>query len=488
MQHKWMFFGGQPPPIERSLFADRASPDKRESPLSRDKSPTWSRRSMGDATRSSSDMEELRSVLNRRLSLQTRGKKFRRAGTLQTHHTTHLPNSELFQPGEYIYPFELAIGNDMPESIDVQYGSVKWELEALVGRVGWFRPNLSGTKGVTLVRVPGEDSIERTEPIVHRKFWENSLRYELVISGRWFALGSRIPIAFTFTPLATVRCLRVEIALMEEVERFARHSNGLPSRIRRSIRLLERDENGTMSSAYPGSSVRTFFAGNPPDNKPEKAAPLVTMVQADDILHSPEGRTEIASMTWDFMAQLPNCNTTRETQPIHVDTASKHIQVRHSMKVYPSSHYTMRRNSLTCAYRSFCSSPCLTLTIPQIGNNRRLQSICPFASFPAMPLPPISTSPLTASWVPQTSSTTSVLSPRSHRLHPLVMIRQCVQLMTMTSCSKPDNHLHLQRTAASLQMARQQNVLDFDIRRSNTLPPPKSKIEGSNDQFRPSAL
>lgn len=227
----------------------------------------------------------------------------------------------------------------MPESINVQYGSVKWQLEALVGRTGWFSPNIAGTKEVTLVRVPGENSIERTEPIVHRKCGDDSLRYDIVISGKCFALGSQIPIAFTFTPLATVRCLRVEMALTEEVERYATDSNSLPSRYRRSIRWLERDEDGTISTAFLGSSVKPFFAKKPDDNEHEKVAPRVTIAQQNNTINSPEAQTEIVTSTWDFLIQLPKCDTIKEHERIHVDTISKHIQVRHWIKVFPSSYH-----------------------------------------------------------------------------------------------------------------------------------------------------
>ena len=337
MQHTWNFFDAQAPPTERPSRANSASPYKRESPMPSNGSSALIRKSMGDATRLSADLEELRSVTNRRLSVPSPGGVFRRAGALHCDHTTQPNKSKLFEPGEYIYTFELAIGNDVPESINVQYGSVKWQLEAMVERTGWFRPNLSGMKEVTLVRVPGEDSVERTEPIVHRKFWENSLQYEIVISGKWFPLGSKIPIGITFTPLTTVRCLRVEIALTEEIERFTSDTNGRPSRLRRSIPLLGRDGDGAMSSAFPGSSVGTFIVGKPEDSKREKATPLVTISQQSGTLENPESQPGILSTTWDFVVQLAGCDTTKETERIHVDTISKYIQVRHWMKARPSS-------------------------------------------------------------------------------------------------------------------------------------------------------
>jgi hypothetical protein len=338
MEHAWIFFDAQSRPAGRSMSADSASLYERGTARHSTEKPARFRNPLGDATRSSLDLGELRGFINRRLSLQPNRKKSRGARTLQNDSTTDSTGFELFQPGEYVYEFELPIGNDMPASINVQYGSVRWELEAVVGRVGWLCPNLSGTKEVTLVRVPGEDSVERTEPIVHRKVRENCLRYEIVISGKWFALGSRIPITFTFTPLATVRCLRVEIILTEEVERFASDSKCLPSRTLRSIRLLERDEGGTMSSAFPGSSVHTFLAGKPHDNKHEKDAPQVTIAQQDNTLNNSEARTEIAPTTWDFMVQLPSCDIMKESDRIHVDTLSSHIQVRHWMKARPVSY------------------------------------------------------------------------------------------------------------------------------------------------------
>lgn len=336
MEHAWVFFSAPSRP-GRSISADSACLYEQGNVRCSTEKPALVRNSMGDAARSSSDFGELRDIINRRLSLQPNRRKSRGARSLQTDCTTDSRSFQLFQPGEYVYEFELPIGNDMPESINVQYGSVKWELEALVGRAGWLCPNLSGTKEVTLVRVPGEDSIERAEPIVHRKVREDCLRYEIVISGKWFALGSRIPIVFTFTPFATVRCLRVEIALTEEVERFASDSNGLPSRTRKSIPLIERDEDGTMSSAFPGSSVKTFLVGKPDDNKHEKGAPQVTIDQHNNTLERPEAQTGMATTACDFMVQLPRCDTTKEKDRIHVDTLSNDIQVRHWLKARSSA-------------------------------------------------------------------------------------------------------------------------------------------------------
>ena len=60
----------------------------------------------------------------------------------------------------------------LPESINVDLGSVKYELEALVERSGAFRANLVGAKELTLIRAPSEGSLEQVEPIAISRNWK----------------------------------------------------------------------------------------------------------------------------------------------------------------------------------------------------------------------------------------------------------------------------------------------------------------------------
>jgi hypothetical protein len=77
----------------------------------------------------------------------------------------------IFAAGEYIYNFELPLDSVLPESVECDMGSVRYELEATVERAGAFKSNLSGKTEVLLVRNPGEQNIEINEPISISRTW-----------------------------------------------------------------------------------------------------------------------------------------------------------------------------------------------------------------------------------------------------------------------------------------------------------------------------
>jgi arrestin-related trafficking adapter 3/6 len=77
----------------------------------------------------------------------------------------------MFAAGEYIYNFELPLDSVLPESVECDMGSVRYELEATVERYGAFKSNLSGKTEVLLVRNPGEQNTELNEPISISRTW-----------------------------------------------------------------------------------------------------------------------------------------------------------------------------------------------------------------------------------------------------------------------------------------------------------------------------
>ncbi|KAI9881090.1 MAG: hypothetical protein M1830_008248 [Pleopsidium flavum] len=292
--------------------------------------------SIGNGTRSGSDLEDIRPESNRRWSLRSNRRRSLGAVPLQSGSTIEQEDYKGFPPGDYVYRFELAIPNDVPETINVQFGTVKWELEARVERAGFLRSNLLGIKEISLIRAPGEDSLEQTEPIVHKNTWEDQLRYEIVVSGKSFPMGSQIPIMFSFTPLADVQCHRVEVSLTENVDRFTSTGKDHQLGSSRSIRLLERHADGTLSSAFLGSSVRMLSNPGIDTSKPEKVVSNVTIAERDEcnsMLSTPEAEENTSTTKMEFMVQLPSCNTSNVKQRIHVDTTSTNIRVLHWIKV-----------------------------------------------------------------------------------------------------------------------------------------------------------
>ncbi|RAL68562.1 hypothetical protein DID88_007287 [Monilinia fructigena] len=126
----------------------------------------------------------------------------------EIHLTAPRPNRKVtktFHPGVYEYTFEIPIDSNCPETTKLPSASITWQVEALIERAGAFRANLFGVKEVPVIRTPNIESLELVEPISINRNWDDQLHYDIMISGKSFPIGSKIPIAFKLTPLAKVQ-------------------------------------------------------------------------------------------------------------------------------------------------------------------------------------------------------------------------------------------------------------------------------------------
>ena len=244
-----------------------------------------------------------------------------------------------FTPGDYIYNFELPIDSRLPETIDVELGNVKYELEAIVERSGAFRANLVGSKEVKFIRAPREGSLETIEPIAISRDWEDQLHYDIVISGKSFPLGSQIPIAFKLTPLAKVRCHRIKVYITENIQYFTSNKRVHRLEPTRRIQLFEKRADGQSTSTFPGSSFHILAGGGVEFDSRAAAAS-----GDESILHEPtnllgrlEGEYNNAGPTeLEVNVQLPSCHQSvdkEKTAKIHFDTTYSNIQVHHWIKI-----------------------------------------------------------------------------------------------------------------------------------------------------------
>ncbi|KXT05462.1 hypothetical protein AC578_10977 [Pseudocercospora eumusae] len=243
-----------------------------------------------------------------------------------------------FLPGDYIYNFELPLDSRLPETIDVELGSVKYELEAVVERSGAFRSNLVGTKEVTLIRAPSEGSLEQVEPIAISRNWEDQLHYDIVISGKSFPLGTSIPIAFKLTPLAKVQCHRIKVLITENIEYFCSNKRVHRMEPTRKVQLFEKRADGPPTSTFPGSSMRVTAGGGIPYDQRARAArgEEVTPVDTTNLLGNLDGDSNVGPTEMEFNVQLPSCHTMKErdrSQRLHFDTTYQNIQVHHWIKI-----------------------------------------------------------------------------------------------------------------------------------------------------------
>ncbi|PPJ57225.1 hypothetical protein CBER1_02780 [Cercospora berteroae] len=333
MSHTWPFFNAQFESAERGTNADHvqlfkdgvSSTVTRLDPLGR------SSETNSSVNLNSRDAKKLALSVNQSRSF---GKGESAGGP-----SVAAKGYRTFLPGDYVYNFEMPIDSRLPETIDVELGSVKYELEAVIERSGAFRSNLLGTKEVTIIRAPAEGSLECVEPIAISRNWEDQLHYDIVISGKSFPLGTQVPIAFKLTPLAKVQCHRIKVLVTENIEYFCSNKRVHRMEPTRKVQLFEKRADGAPTSTFPGSTMRVTSGGGIPHNQRAAAARGEHVIPSDttNLLGNLDGGdAHIGPTEMEFNVQLPSCHTMKErdrTQRLHFDTTYQNIQVHHWIKI-----------------------------------------------------------------------------------------------------------------------------------------------------------
>lgn len=334
MRHTWPFFDAKFETAEKSTNADHVQ-------LFKSDGASTSVTRLDPLGRSSPNgsMTNLTPKEAKRLSLQVnQSRSFERGNPPPGGPGVVARGYRTFLPGDYIYNFELPLDSRLPETIDVELGSVKYELEATVERSGAFRSNLIGNKEVTLIRAPAEGSLEQVEPIAISRNWEDQLHYDIVISGKSFPLGSQVPIAFKLTPLAKVQCHRIKVLVTENIEYFCSQKRVHRMEPTRKVQLFEKRADAPPVSTFQGSTMRITSGGGIPYDARARAArgEDVTPVDTTNLLGNLEGDTNIGPTEMEFSVQLPSCQTMKDRardQRLHFDTTYQNIQVHHWIKV-----------------------------------------------------------------------------------------------------------------------------------------------------------
>ena len=341
MSHTWPFFNAQFPQAESDTGAHTVNLAKPCSSSASLVAPAGARLAFDQFSRNASPVRNGFSTRDqKRLSLQVNhSRSFGRGDQPLGGNSIAQKGYRTFHPGEYIYNFELPLDSHLPETINVELGSVKYDLEVIVERAGAFRANLIGTKELLVIRAPSESSLEQVEPIAISRNWEDQLHYDIVISGKSFPLGSQIPIAFKLTPLAKVQCHRIKVYVTENIEYFCNNKRVHRLEPTRKIQLFEKRADTVSTSAYPGSSIRVLSGGGIAYDSREAAAAGVEQVTRDmsNLLGNLEGgEHNVGPTEMEFNVQLPSCHSLRDSQKsqrLHFDTTYGNIQVHHWIKV-----------------------------------------------------------------------------------------------------------------------------------------------------------
>ncbi|KAH6708656.1 hypothetical protein EV126DRAFT_409574 [Verticillium dahliae] len=290
----------------------------------------------------------------KRLSLQSNQSRSFGKGDIMGVISAQAKGYKVFYPGTYEYNFELPIDHHQLETTKLQYGSVKWELHATVERAGAFKPNLHGQKEVFIVRVPDQLSLEMTEPISISRQWEDQLHYDIIISGKSFPIGTKIPIAFKLTPLAKVQVHKLKVFCTESIEYWTNDRRVTRKDPGRKILLFEKAAGKPLDPKYASSDVRVLSGGelSPRERREARqAAAMRRSVEAsrhnamphplpepsDNLLgdldlglESYWGSTEI-----EMNVQVPTCEQMAKSKELRLnpDCSWKNVNVYHWIKI-----------------------------------------------------------------------------------------------------------------------------------------------------------
>jgi hypothetical protein len=331
----------------------------------------------------------------------------------------------VFHPGTFDYTFELPIDHHQLETTKLQFGSVRWELQATIERAGAFKPNLHGTREVPIVRVPDQMSLETTEPISISRRWEDQLHYDIMISGKSFPIGGRIPIAFKLTPLAKVQIHKLKVYVSETIEYWTSDRRVTRRDPGRKILLLEKSAGKPLDAAYAASELRVLAGGEMEAEQrtrarsnAERLAGRALPEPTDNIL----GDLDLGERYWgateiEANVQLPTCEMMALDPELllHPDCSWKNANVFHWIKVsvhQPQSLFASRTHPLTPPTRSSSASPAPTPTTPRAPAAATLRSAS------TRPLPSSTARRRTRAWASPSTATFSTAAAPLERSAP----------------------------------------------------------------------
>ncbi|KJZ72100.1 hypothetical protein HIM_08555 [Hirsutella minnesotensis 3608] len=290
----------------------------------------------------------------KRLSLQSVQSRSFGKGDSGIATPTQAKGFKVFYPGTYDYSFELPIDHHQLETTKLQYGSVRWELHATVDRAGAFKPNLHGMKEVSIVRLPDQMSLETTEPISISRQWEDQLHYDIVISGKSFPIGSKIPIAFKLTPLAKVQVHKLKVYVTESIEYWTNDKRVTRKEPGRKILLLEKSAGKPLDSTWASSDITTIRGGEPSASERRSAREVAQQRRAAEAARTrtsvdplPEPSANIlgdlelglesiwGSTEIEANVQIPTCEMMAKNKDLrlHPDCSWKNVNVYHWIKI-----------------------------------------------------------------------------------------------------------------------------------------------------------
>lgn len=242
---------------------------------------------------------------------------------------------EIFPPGDYMYDFELPLESNLPETINLKLGSVKYMLEAIVERAGLFSANLVASKAVTLIRTPAQGAMEQVEPIVVNRTMGNEVKLNVMISGKSFPLGAQIPILINITPLSKAQLQWIRVFVTEHIEYSCSNEHVHRVEPSRKLQLFEKRADAPAMTSVPNSFTRTACRENAISY--ESADASIVGIGGDTDLYGRLNRDfDVGTKMVELLVPLPSCHDVKHqggTPRLHSDTTYQNILIHHWIKV-----------------------------------------------------------------------------------------------------------------------------------------------------------
>ncbi|KAK2745248.1 hypothetical protein FQN57_003943 [Myotisia sp. PD_48] len=337
--YTWPFFNAQDNSAEYTYGADhiqffKSKKAARNAPLHPINVPTAAINLPGHSTSNTS------SNSTRRHSLQnSHSSNFQRSDSGYSSTGVAQRGYKIFPPGDYMFDFELQIQHKLPETVDCENISVKYDLTATIERAGTFRPKLVGSKEIPFIRTPFEGSLEHVEPIAISRTWDDQLQYDIIISGKSFPLGGTVPIAFKLTPLAKVSLHRIKVYVTESVQIWAQDRNLHQVAGRKQLLLFEKRADAPAFSAFPGSSMRIMSGGGVDWEQRDagrRGEEHVINQRRSNLLGDFDTDFGVGPTELEFEVQLPSCPVMKrrdDGQRLHCDSTQNNVEINHWVKI-----------------------------------------------------------------------------------------------------------------------------------------------------------
>ncbi|RKK39172.1 hypothetical protein BFJ69_g18566, partial [Fusarium oxysporum] len=91
--------------------------------------------------------------------------------------------------------------------------------------------------------------------------WQDQLYYDIIILGKGFPVGSKIPITFQLTPLANVQVYGLKVFVIESIEYWSNDRTATRRASSRKILLFSKVAGKTLAPSWASSDLRTIRGG-----------------------------------------------------------------------------------------------------------------------------------------------------------------------------------------------------------------------------------